>query len=98
VPDSATGQYERAVPDILAAARAVLDANGQLTADNSVNHSLRGTVKGVTVYVRVDEVDVSKPLSKIVVQARTPSGLADLDVAQYVEKEVALKLQAQTLQ
>ena len=93
--DDAQGQYERSVPQILEAARAVINAEGQLTADNDVNHSLRGKVKDVNIYIRVDEVDVTKPVSRIVVQARTAGGAADADLAQYLEKEVALKLQAQ---
>ena len=93
--DDAQGQYERSVPQILDAARAVMNAEGQLTADNNVNHSLTGKVKDVNIYIRVDEVDVTKPLSKIVVQARTTGGAADADLAQYLEKEIALKLQTQ---
>ncbi len=89
--DDVEGQYERSVPEILAAGRAVLDADGQLTGDNSINHSLVGKVNGTTVYIRVDEVDVNKPLSHVVVQARR-GALADADLAHQIEKEIALKL------
>jgi hypothetical protein len=93
--DDSQAQYERSVPQILAAATTVMNAEGQLNKDNSFNHSLRGKVKGVNIYIRVDEVDVSKPLSRIVIQARSPAGVADPDLAQYLQTEIALKLQAQ---
>jgi hypothetical protein len=93
--DDSLAQYERSVPQILDAARSVMNAEGQLTGDNTVNHSLRGKVKGVNIYIRVDEVDVSKPLSRIVVQARGGGGGPDADLAQYLQTEIALKLQAQ---
>lgn len=90
--DDAEGQYERSVPEILDAARAVINADGELTSDNSVNHSLVGRVNDTTVYIRVDEVDVTKPVSHVVVQARTRGGAADADLAHQIEKEIALKL------
>ena len=94
--DDAPAQYERSVPQVLDVARAVMNAEGQLTGDNSVNHSLRGKVKGVNIYIRVDEVSVGdKPLSRVVVQARGGVGGADPDLAQYLQTEIALKLQAQ---
>jgi hypothetical protein len=89
--DDVEGQYERSVPEILDAARAVINTDGELTADNSINHSLVGRVNDTTIYVRVDEVDVSKPLSHVVVQARH-GALADADLAHQIEKEIALKL------
>jgi ClpP class serine protease len=92
--DDAQGQYPRSVSQILDAARAVINASGELTADNSVNHSLRGKVKGDNIYVRVDEVDVTQPVSKVVVQARTPGGLADADLAQGLLTKMVLKLSA----
>jgi hypothetical protein len=89
--DDVEGQYERSVPEILDAGRAVLTADGELTGDNTINHSLVGKVSGTTVYIRVDEVDVTKPLSHVVVQARR-GAIADADLAHQIEKEIALKL------
>ena len=92
LPDDSTSQYDRSVPTVMDAARTVLTVNGELTADNSVNHSLRGKVNGVTVYVRVDEVDVNKPVSRVLVQARTPGGAADRNLAQIIDKQIFTRL------
>ena len=89
--DSIEGRYERSVPQVVAAARAVLNFNGKLTADNSVNNSLVGRVNQSTVYVKVDEIDSAKPISRVTVQARTAAG-TDLDLAHEIEKQIALQL------
>jgi hypothetical protein len=90
--DDSVSQYDRSVPTVLEAARTVLTVNGELTADNSINHSLKGKVKDVTVYVRVDEVDVNKPISKVSVQARTKGGAADRELAQFIDKQIYARL------
>jgi len=90
--DDAQGQYNRSVDQILAACRTVLNTEGQLTSDNSVNHSLVGKVKGVNVYMRVDEVDVTKPVAKVYVQCRTTGGAADADLAQDLLTKIVLQL------
>lgn len=92
LPDDSVSQYDRSVPMVLDAARTVLTVNGELTADNSVNHSLKGKVKGVTVYIRVEEVDVNKPIAKVSVQARTAGGAADRDLAQFIDKQIYARL------
>jgi hypothetical protein len=94
VKDKIEGRYERSVAQVLEAARAVLKFNGTLTADNSVNNSLTGRVNQSTVWVKVDEIDSAKPVSRVVVQARGTGGISDLDLAHEIEKQIALKLAA----
>jgi hypothetical protein len=93
VKDKVEGSYERSVAQVLDAARAVIKFNGQLTADNSVNNSLTGRVNQTTVWIKVDEIDSAKPVSRVVVQARGTGGVSDLDLAHEIEKQIALKLQ-----
>ena len=78
---------------VIDAARAVIKFNGQLTADNSVNNSVTGRVNQTTVWIKVDEIDSAKPVSRVVVQARGTGGVSDLDLAHEIEKQIALKLQ-----
>ena len=92
VKDSIEGRYERSVPQVLEAARAVLKFNGKLTGDNSVNNSLVGRVNQTTVYVKVDEIDSAKPVTRVVVQVRGGGGGTDIDLAHELEKQIALQL------
>ena len=90
--DNVSGRYERTLPQVFDAARAVLDAQGKTTANNTINHSLVGQVNQRSVFIKVDELDPVKPLTQITVQVRTKAGGADISLAHELEKEVALKL------
>jgi hypothetical protein len=92
--DTIDSSYERSVPQVIAAARAVIKFNGQLTGDNTVNNSLEGKVNQCTVFVRVDEVDAAKPISRVFVQARTRAGGRNIDLAAEIQKQIALQLAA----
>jgi hypothetical protein len=94
VKNEVEGRYERSVPQILAAARAVIKFNGALIGDNTVNNSLEGRVDEEAVYIQVQEVDPLKPVSRVVVQVLTRAGGGDSDLAHELEKQIALKLQA----
>jgi len=90
--DQVEGRYERSVARVLEAARTVLKFNGQLIADNSVNNSLEGKIDRESVYVRVDELDPVKPVSRVLVQVRTRGGGSDVDLAHELEKQIAIQL------
>jgi len=92
IKDTVQGNYERSVPQVVDAARAVLKFNGQLTVDNSVNNSLEGKVNQVTVYIRVQGIDSVKPITRVMVQTRTRAGVSDIDLAHEIEKQIALQL------
>jgi hypothetical protein len=92
IKDKVEGRYERTVPQVLDAARAVIKFNGQLTGDNTVNNSLEGKVNQVSVWVRADEIDTAKPVTRVQVQARTRSGVTDIDLAHEIEKQIAIQL------
>lgn len=86
------GTYERSVPQVLAASRAVLKFLGQLVGDNTVNNSLEGRVNQVTVWIKVDEIDTAKPVTRVQVQTRDRAGAPDIDLAHEIEKQIALQL------
>ncbi|MBI5773805.1 MAG: hypothetical protein HZA89_08695 [Verrucomicrobia bacterium] len=90
--DTVTGRYERAVGDLLTAARDVITANGVIVSNDSVNNSLIGKVDTKTIYVRVKSVDAV--VSEIQVQVRTARGGGDVYLAAELEKQIALKLAA----
>jgi hypothetical protein len=51
-----------------------------------------GKVDEETVYVKVDAVDTSKPITSVVVQVRSRGGSTDLDLTQEIQKQIALGL------
>ena len=91
VKDKVEGRYERPAPQVFAAKK-VLAFNGTLTGENTINFSLEAKVNQDSVWVRVEELDTTKPLSHVVVQARTKGGGTDLDLAHEIEKQIALQL------
>jgi hypothetical protein len=92
VKDKLESRYERSVPQIIEAAKYVLNLNGKLVAENSVNNSLEGRINQTSVWIKVDQIDASKPVSQITVQTRTQGRVADLDLAHEIDKQVALYL------
>jgi hypothetical protein len=92
IKDKVEGRYERPLPQVVEAAKAVLKFNGQLTGNNTINNSLEGRVNQVTVLIKVDEIDPSKPVTRVQVETRTRAGGSDLDLAHEIEKQIALQL------
>jgi hypothetical protein len=90
VKDTIEGRYQRPPAAIFQAARQVLELNGTLTGENTINSSLEAQVDNRTVIVKVDEVETG--VSRLVVQARKKGGAADIDLAAEIEKQIALKL------
>ncbi len=92
VKDSVEGRYEVPAARGFDAAKQVLAFNGTVTGENTINHSLEAKVNQTSVFVRVDDLDPSKPLTHVIVQTRTKGGGSDLDLAHEMEKQIALKL------
>ena len=90
--DSVEGRYDRTVPQILEAAKSVLNHDGVLTSEDLVKNSLEAKVDQSKVFVRVDQIDPAKPVSAVTVQVRTKGGATDIDLAHQIEKEIALAL------
>jgi hypothetical protein len=90
VRDTIEGRYQRPVDQIFTASRGVLELNGTLTGENTVNHTLEAKVDNRSVVVKVDEVEPG--VSRVLVEARKKGGGADIDLAAEIEKQIALKL------
>ena len=96
VKDKIEGRYERSVPEVYDAAKAVVSSNGVLLKEyiphdttNTVL-ALDGKVKQRNVWVRVESVDPN--VTAVTVQARTKGGGKDTELVHELEKQIALKL------
>lgn len=94
--DRVEGRYERTVDQVAGAAKDVIKTNGVLV-NESVMYGKTNAVKTVegkvnqrTVWVRVEAMDPK--VTAVTVQARTPGGGSDIDLAHEIEKQIALKL------
>lgn len=99
IKDRVEGEYERSVDQVFAAARDVVARMGTL-ANESTLYNQTNTVKTIQgkvdergVWIRVEGID-PKPITLVVVQARTKGGGVDLDLAHEIEKQIALQLAA----
>ncbi len=90
VKDKIESFYERPVPQIIVAAKAVLSRVGQLQADNTIENTLHARVDTRNVWVRVEPGE--KNVSHVIVQARTRSGGSDIELASEIDKQIALQL------
>jgi hypothetical protein len=90
VKDTISGRYQRPPAQIFASARQVLELNGTLTGENTINSTLEAKIDNRSVIVKVDEVEPG--VSQVQVEARKKGGAADLDLAAEIEKQIALKL------
>ena len=88
--DTIESRYQRPTAQIFAAARQVLELNGTLTGENTINSTLEAKIDNRSVIVKVDEVEPG--VSRVLVEARRKGGAADIDLAAEVDKQIALKL------
>ncbi|MCS7337499.1 MAG: DUF3568 domain-containing protein [Verrucomicrobiae bacterium] len=96
VKDKVEGRYERPLHEVFEAAKAVIQYNGVLL-NEAVLHgqtnlvkTLEGRVGQRRVFIRVEQLEPN--LTHITVQARTPAGGRDIDLAHEIEKQTALRL------
>ena len=91
--DRAAGQrqYERAIHEVRAAVRKVLQARGTLVNEDPDNRGpLVGRVDSRTVYVTLTSIEPTR--TGVRVQARARGGGADTELAADIEKQIALNL------
>jgi hypothetical protein len=88
--DSDEARYARPVPDIWTAAKDVLKHHGRLNSEDVERQSLQGSVDERHVWISVDATDNN--LTRVVVQARTKGGFADMQMAAYLQREIAVRL------
>jgi hypothetical protein len=92
VKDTVEARYERSPMEIWKTAKEVIAYNGQLASEDVLKNTLEGTINMRKVWVRVEPLD--DRVTRVLVQARTKGGAADLEMAGEIDKQIALKLQA----
>src|SRR5687767_6226588 len=92
VKDTIEARYERSPMEIWKTAKEVIGYNGQLYSEDVLKNTIEGSVNTRTVWVRVEPLD--DRVTRVIVQARTRGGAADLEMAGEIDKQIALKLQA----
>lgn len=93
VKDTIESRYQFPVAKLVKAAQAVLAHNGTLVSNDTINNTITARVDTRTVWVKVTEIDAQ--VSGVVVQVRTKSGAADVDLASEIDKQIALQLATQ---
>ena len=99
VKDQVGGQYERSVEQVFQAAKDVLLSMGTVVNESTLYgqtntvRSLQGKVQQRNIWIRIEAVD-PKPITLVVVQARTKVGGTDLDLAHELDKQIAVRLAA----
>jgi hypothetical protein len=88
--DTKESTYERPVGQIFAAAKEVLNLNGTVISENTINHSLEAKIDTHTVWVAVDEIEPK--VTRVRVQARSKGGRGDIDLASEIDKQIYGKL------
>ena len=95
--DKINARYQRSVEQVYQAAVTVIKNNGKIVTEyvphdttNTVR-SFYGKVNDKNVYVRVEAVDLTTPLTQLTIQSRT-SGISDVALASELVTEVALQL------
>jgi hypothetical protein len=84
-----TEGYERSVDQVVSATRWVLDHEGHMLVDNSVDHSFKAKINERTVHAKVTKLD--DKVTQLKIQARTSLG-SDTDLAHELDKKIALQL------
>lgn len=90
--DTIEARYERSPMEIWKTAKEVISYNGQLQSEDVLKNTIEGSVNTRTVWVKVEPLD--DRVTRVMVQARTKGGAADLEMAGEIDKQIALKLQA----
>jgi hypothetical protein len=89
--DTITSRYEKPVPLLATATRAVLARNGKVLVDNIASNSFQAKVNQRNVWVKITDVDGK--ITSVSVQARGSMG-GDVDLAAEISKQIALQLMA----
>jgi hypothetical protein len=90
VKDTAVGRYDRTVDQAMKAARDAIVQNGVLTVENVVGKTLEGKVDKRTVWVGIEAL--TPTTTQVSVQVRTSGGGTDMDLANYLKEQIAVRL------
>ena len=90
VRDRVEGRYERSPADLWTAAKDVLKYQGTLLSEDTLKNVLEASVDERTIWVKVEEFDTKT--TRILVQARTKGGAPDMEMAAFIDKQIAVRL------
>ncbi len=100
VKDKISSRYQRPMDQVYEAAKEVIRFNGTLVREgtlygqtnviNNLVKTVEGKVNQRTVWIRVEQIESA--VTDLAVQARTPSGGSDIEIAAEIDKQIALKL------
>src|SRR5208283_3628555 len=94
--DQFESRYERTPDQVYAAALEVIKFNGAVSRQSVINpganqsQTIEAKVNGRNVWVRVQAVD--QKVTSVTVQVRTSGGGTDIDLAQQLQTQIAVKL------
>jgi hypothetical protein len=94
--DSFENRYERTVDQAFEAAKAVITNSGVMNSESILHNqtnmvkTIEGKVNQRSVWVRVEGIDPK--VTSVRVQARTPNGTPDTDLAHQLATEIGIKL------
>lgn len=90
VKDRVEGRYERSPAELWAASKDVLKYQGTLLSEDTLKNVLEASVDDRRIWVKVEEFDTRT--SRVIVQARTKGGAADMEMAAFIDKQIAVRL------
>jgi hypothetical protein len=93
--DKVQSLYDRPVREVLAATRDVLAYNGVITSEDTVRLTFEANVDQRRVWVKIEQQETR--LTMLVIQCRGKGGGTDLDLAMFLDKQVAVRLASGTL-
>ncbi len=88
--DQVEGRYERSPAELWSASKDVLKHQGTITSEDTLKNVLEASVDERRVWVKIEEFDTR--VTRVLVQARTKGGSADLEMAAYIDKQIAVRL------
>lgn len=88
--DTVEGRYEFTPAQLWAATKDVLRTQGTLVGEDMQRNVLEANVDQRKIYVKVEEFDTK--ISRVLVQARTKGGNSDLEMAAFIDKQIAVRL------
>lgn len=90
VKDRVEGRYERSPAELWTAAKDVLKYQGTLLSEDTLKNVLEASVDERKIWIKVEEFDTKT--SRVLVQARTKGGGADMEMAAFIDKQIAVRL------
>jgi hypothetical protein len=93
--DRVQSLYNRPAREVVAAVRDVLAHNGVITSEDTVRLTFEANVDQRRVWVRVEEQEAK--VTQLTIQCRGKGGGADLDLAIFLDRQVAVRLASGTL-